>query len=398
MRTYDPVLKCVAFFGIEPPSGGVQSYGGTGFFLLHRGRLFIVTAGHCAREIQASRRSCVLRIGATVCNVGFLDWRYHSDRAVDVAVVPCTSALAAGLPISEFMPFGPGGFLTDDKRLSKNIGPGDQVGIVGLYSLRPGAAKNLPIVHTGHIAMLPDASEPLEIADPTAPGQKLWHSPYLIEAQSLRGLSGAPVFVRRSLRLNLKDAPNEEFMAYGSLWLLGLWHGAWQLQPDPILAEDRGLAPAQRVPVGVGVAISSDKIIETMDYVLNTDPPETLQMYVRTHIGQGPPAVVGTSVADASGASMPFYLSHGIAATREGANNALRFAPDGNYSGALGASVLMSGVAENFYFGPDFAANMRHAASGVSGHAITASLASGVTGMSDALLETPRKPDEEKRG
>lgn len=312
MRTYDPLLKCVAYLGVRPQPGGDPTFGGTAFFLMHRDNrvtrdiLFIATAAHCAREIQASGKNCVLRVGAEICDLGLVDWIYHPDRSVDVAVIIAAKNVGEKIPLEEIIPVDARALLTDAKQQSKNIGLGDQVGIVGMYALRPGKTKNMPIVHTGHIAMMPDDSEPLEIADPVRPGGTLTHSPYLIEAQGLRGLSGAPVFVRRSLALPLKGAPNDEFMAYGSLWLLGLWHGAWQRPPDSILAEDRGLSHLQRVPVGVGLAIPAVRIIEAMEHAVTTLPAGT-GLYGQDRID----SIAGSASArSSSGSSLPFLATN----------------------------------------------------------------------------------------
>jgi hypothetical protein len=68
-----------------------------------------------------------------------------------------------------------------------HIGIGDAVFITGLFSHHPGKARNLRVIRVGNIAAMPD--EPVK----TQRGEM---EAYLIEARSLGGLSGSPVFVR----------------------------------------------------------------------------------------------------------------------------------------------------------------------------------------------------------
>lgn len=324
MRTFDPYLKSVAFLGLATPSGDWSGDQGTAFFLLHRNRLFIVTAAHCARKVQASGQHCLLRIGSHKCDLGLVNWVYHPERAIDVAVAACTQQIQQKLPRDEVVPIISNATLTEPKAASKNIGPGDQVAIVGLYRLRPGTTRALPIVHTGHIAMMPEATEPIPIADPCYPGSELQHFPYLIEAHSLSGLSGAPVFVRRSLRINHDDpsAPNGEFMAYGSVWLLGLWHGAWDLSPDSILEKDRNLSPNLRVPVGIGIAIPAPLIIEAMEYALACSPLDPYE------IPEGLESVI-TSFGPSAGSTHAFVANIG-SKDAEGDGRESAFGPTGS--------------------------------------------------------------------
>jgi hypothetical protein len=82
------------------------------------------------------------------------------------------------------------------------VGIGDFCYTVGLFRVLSGNKQNLPVVHFGTIARPiygPD-EEPIPIKDWRDPDGKktIQANAYLIESQSLSGLSGAPVFVRVS--------------------------------------------------------------------------------------------------------------------------------------------------------------------------------------------------------
>ena len=76
---------------------------------------------------------------------------------------------------------------------------------VGLWRVLEGKERNLPIVHTGHLARLA-GEERIPIKDPRQPDGVVLAHGYLVEAQTLSGLSGAPVFIRRSVCVTQRAA------------------------------------------------------------------------------------------------------------------------------------------------------------------------------------------------
>jgi hypothetical protein len=109
----------------------------------------------------------------------------HPDPRVDVAVCP------SGIPRELFdilhLPlFGPD-VLTGETIAERDIGIGDEVYVAGMFVGRLGETRNLPVLRSGTIAAMPD--EKIK----TAYG---YHDAYLIEARSVDGLSGSPVFVQ----------------------------------------------------------------------------------------------------------------------------------------------------------------------------------------------------------
>jgi hypothetical protein len=71
-----------------------------------------------------------------------------------------------------------------------DIGPGDDVFVVGRFINREGKQKNIPSVRFGNIAQMP--GEPLFLDD----GKEL--ECFLIEGRSISGFSGSPVFIHIS--------------------------------------------------------------------------------------------------------------------------------------------------------------------------------------------------------
>ena len=116
-----------------------------------------------------------------------IEWFYHPDENVDLAVIPFVlhKAKYDALYLPEMMIKSVGEY---------NIGIGDVCYTIGLFRLLYGSQKNLPVVHTGNIAMVPE-DEKIPVEDWDNPYSNVKKSKYiegyLIGAQSLAGLSGA---------------------------------------------------------------------------------------------------------------------------------------------------------------------------------------------------------------
>jgi hypothetical protein len=78
-------------------------------------------------------------------------------------------------------------FVTEQKVEEYNIGPGDEVFMVGRLVGHEGAARNFPVARFGNIAKLPSekVKNGLGIARPH----------FLVEVRSVSGFSGSPVFI-----------------------------------------------------------------------------------------------------------------------------------------------------------------------------------------------------------
>lgn len=163
-------------------------------------------------------------------------------------------------------------FLTDFKRGTKAIGPGDLAYLVGLFEPLYGKRKNMLAVHTGHISLIQD-DELLPVENWLAPNPQaappVEVEAYLVQVQNpLPGISGAPVLIRRSIAHRLFDEtvdrnPNGiEIWNHGSLWHLGVWTDGWfkHLQ----LRAPRG--GRVTIPTGMGAVVPVRKLIEILQH------------------------------------------------------------------------------------------------------------------------------------
>ena len=275
----DQMRKCVAFLGYPdttPGKGGIHCIG-TGFFIEHSGALYLITAKHISAEL--GKDPFLIRLNkhdGTSENLptDSVDWIEHSDPTVDVAAVAVgiENPLAYDVRCmsSAVHVFKPGEFE------KSNIGVGNFTYTVGLFRLLSGEKRNLPICHFGTIAMLP-GDERIPVVDWTdLDGERrLFVDGYLVESQSLDGLSGSPVFVRPELGLDFSkqmipnpDNPMPDIKPKISavrdvVKLLGLWQGSWDAPPDEVLAVQTG--DDVRVSVGMGIVVPYERIIEVLE-------------------------------------------------------------------------------------------------------------------------------------
>jgi hypothetical protein len=118
-----------------------------------------------------------------------MDWHFHPDKAVDVAVAewfPEDEQVAhEPIPSTMIMPADP--LTTGGGR----PGIGDEVIIAGLFTRFHGIRRNWPIVRIGNLAMAPDEKHKTALGDAYM---------YLVETRSIGGLKRfACIYKRNSL-------------------------------------------------------------------------------------------------------------------------------------------------------------------------------------------------------
>jgi hypothetical protein len=123
-------------------------------------------------------------------------------------------------------------FMTDELVKSYNIGPGDEAFIVGRFINHEGKQQNLPTVRFGCLAQMP--VEPIRQED------GFEQESFLVEARSIGGYSGSPVFLYipgGSYREGVADW-NLPHLSKGEKWekdkVYGwtISHGPWLLGVD----------------------------------------------------------------------------------------------------------------------------------------------------------------------
>lgn len=264
VRISDVARKFTVFFGSpDPHKDGKTIYGGTGFLVLFRegGSAFpyLVTARHVAKQAQVGSEIFVRvnnKDGLTSVPMQLEGsiWAYHPDRAVDVAVAP------AYLDPKDWDV----GYYELADRVQPSSSPyrvqcGDDICIVGLFHWHSGQERNVPIVHSGNIALQPDPHEKVLIKNRITKNLERVEV-YLVEAQTFEGLSGAPVFHREMVGIGMLGEHNggQPIVATGAQ-LLGVYTGAWDGPPSEALAADRKWGNDTRIPAGMGLVVPAEK-------------------------------------------------------------------------------------------------------------------------------------------
>lgn len=255
MRVPDEVRQCVVFIalGTGAPQGGVVKINhiGTGFFvsipsevLPRKYHVYLVTARHVISATQGRDtwiRANTLEGSSLGYHVGAHWWYHPTDPSVDVAVIPW----APPSPPVAYKHIPVDMFLTDEHIRNLEIGVGDEVFMTGLFSHVTGSKRNLPIVRMGNIAMIPNEVVPTSVGLIEA---------YLVEARSIGGLSGSPVFVRQSVVLG-----------ESRVFLLGLMRGHWDLPPESKNDQvDAGHDVTGAVNMGIAIVVPAKKILEVL--------------------------------------------------------------------------------------------------------------------------------------
>jgi hypothetical protein len=262
VRLSGDARKMVVFFGVASPPNGETVYRGTGFIgnEVRDGKLYsyLITCGHVARALS-KHEEFFIRVnlkagGSEAISVRDLEWAYHVAENVDLAVGPTVG-------IFDNRKHDLLGVSLDGQN---DAACGDRVHLVGLFRLRAGSRRNMPIVHTGHIAALADPDEliPSRLRGASALIESEVH---LVEAQTLEGLSGSPVFIQRTLDVRLGTDPSDSITGFGVVDLFGIYQGAWDGRPGEILEADRSLNGNLRVPVGMGLVVPIQKVREMVE-------------------------------------------------------------------------------------------------------------------------------------
>jgi hypothetical protein len=257
MRVPSHIVNCVVFLG--PREGDQLTYRATGFFVGVKSEAepdrvysYLATAAHfvdglagrpfAVRLNTEDGRSRIIESGARA------QWVFHPEGKdhADIAIVPFAlpeDSESLCVPSTMF-------YLGGD-----SVGLGDEVFISGLFSLASGRMRNTPIVRTGTLAMMPEDK---------IRGLKYGYGEleaYLIEARSLAGISGAPVFVRRGAYMDW-DLNRHSF------FLLGMTQGHWNLnsgsKQDMLPASD-AQPEGDKTNMGVAIVTPARVILETLN-------------------------------------------------------------------------------------------------------------------------------------
>lgn len=182
-------------------------------------------------------------------------WYFDPDDPVasDVAVFPWGPSGGQFL----YRVYPTTDFVTPDILKDQRVGIGDEVFAIGLFSPLEKQPQQIPIARVGHVAMMADENQPIRTSENEPP-----RALHLIEARSIGGLSGAPVYVRETTSIVHPDSTpgNIKYLfGAGDFYLLGLMHGHWDLPPDH--ASD----PTEILHAGIAGVTPASKILKVLN-------------------------------------------------------------------------------------------------------------------------------------
>ena len=279
VRISEDLRRSVAFLGVEddtPDGAGIRCLG-TGFLVAYDQCRYLVTVKHVALGIaDAPFRIRLNRKDGGSDNVdidvGDVRWFSHPDPDVDLTVIPFQFDLkAAGYDVLYLAGIEerPPGVLGYDC--------GDLTYTIGLFRLLSGKKRNLPVVHSGNIALLP-SDEKIPVQDWEDARRTRHIEGYLVQSESIEGLSGAPCFARQDIEIT--DVPTKQgdtavLIPRKNVGFLGIWQGAWDARADE--ARIASVGRELRVPVGMGIVVPAYRLMEIFDMAELKEDRESLK-------------------------------------------------------------------------------------------------------------------------
>lgn len=273
MHVPEKARRSVIFIGSKNEHGAFIPRA-TGFLVLSHSKgddhalPHLVTAEHVISGMQSRGIEIFCRInlkngGAEVLSLSLVDhWYFHPDTSQmsDVAVATVGINLEKAdhdyIPIPEYV------WNEGTEWQVKPPGLGDEIFIIGLFRSHYGAKRNRPIIRIGNISAMPEEPVFTEYAG--------YIDAYLIEARSIAGLSGSPVFVNSSQEFPANFIPDPRFKVdpdevnWTRYHFLGLIHGHFDLKnlTEDSVVEDA--AGGRGINSGIGLVIPASKVLETL--------------------------------------------------------------------------------------------------------------------------------------
>src|SRR5260221_2057194 len=188
-RISDDILDSVVYiYRSEDAARNSERIGGTGFLVGVQSEtreqiahVYIVTNSHV---VNSAGPECAIRLNTKGKNsdtkkLGSSGWGPSPDDS-DVSLFP----MGLSSDFHQFRYIDMSAFLTKEEVGKHNVGPGDDIFMVGRFVKHAGDRKNLPMVRLGYIGMMPN--EPIE-----HPHWKTPQESYLADMRSGGGCSGS---------------------------------------------------------------------------------------------------------------------------------------------------------------------------------------------------------------
>lgn len=273
----ESIRKSVVFIGYQLANGQMQM-AGSAFYL---GRdiadarvngVYLVTAKHVIEGIRRRGLTEVfVRANMMAGQSSWLkcqseDWLFHpTDETVDVAMI------RTSVPAELDHLIIPLTHCVTPKVLETNaVGLGDEVFVVGLFRHHHGTLKNIPIVRVGNLAAMAE--------EKVSTGDFGLIDAYLIEARSIGGLSGSPVFLNLGVVRHV-DGKIKYSQGGPIYFLLGLIHGHYDVPSSAVdnTCKDAGVPlSTESINTGIAIVVPIEKIVEVMEAHTQAGPHKSL--------------------------------------------------------------------------------------------------------------------------
>jgi hypothetical protein len=273
MQIPNETRKCIVFIGYR---GADKRYvlSGTAFYVTQISKdsklsfRYLVTAKHVIDKIRDRCAEVCIRVNqkngdAKWVETRLEDWFFHpTDNEVDVAIYRDNTLS----PELDHSPLPLSMFLSQSSGMHHEIGIGREVFLAGLFAIHYGERRNIPIIRVGNIAAMPEEKVETKFGLMDA---------YLIEARSLSGISGSPVFVNVprisaysfGQHLSPYESPLISATSTDEFYLLGLMHGHWDIDyefdTDTTVVEDAH--GKMSVNMGIAIVVPDSKILEVIE-------------------------------------------------------------------------------------------------------------------------------------
>jgi hypothetical protein len=248
--------------------------------------VYAVTARHVIEGARAARESLFVRVnlkaGKPFEDLPIPDTNWVESRSSDVSVARMT--LRKDFDV---LPLDTERFVTDEFASKRQLGPGDDVFFMGLFSLHHGRQRSQPIARFGNLSLMP---EPVRVVHQgkDAQGQEWrWEQEingYLVEARSWGGVSGSPAFVyfpadRFAGGVVISSNPDGQPWAYQDFddppqpehdtadqWpkLLGIVSSHFDITQDVALSGDVFGEARVQLNAGIAVVVPAQDIMELL--------------------------------------------------------------------------------------------------------------------------------------
>jgi hypothetical protein len=255
MKIPQDFKKCVAFVALQMADQSFRLCG-TVFFVNRdnsKNKLsYAVTAKHILDGIKRKGlEEIMFRINlknnsSTWIKSHLSAWKIPEDPNVDIAILPMTF-----MEDYDHLVFPMSLALNSNIISTNEIDVGDEVFITGLFVHHHGVNKNIPIVRIGNIAAMP--GEKIQTREQSMDA-------YLIEARSIGGLSGSPVFV--NLGVSRLLAGRVQHASGPMLYLSGIIYGHYDVTTDQIDNSIEDSTKIEKVNTGIAIVTPIEKLEE----------------------------------------------------------------------------------------------------------------------------------------